>query len=385
MKTFRATMAVVLMGLALTAFQPDALAQARRGGAGSNASRSTSSPRSTSRSQSSVTRTSQSRPDHKTTVNKSNDRKPGESSVRKPNGAATRPSNTTVQQTRPASGTRPSSTVTRPANSRKPSPATKPSAVTRPAPSGKPQQKPSAPAYKPGIKPPHRDHPRERDFLHYSKPSYYWTSHNHFYGHRVKMLPSYAHRHVHHGITYYCYNDIWYRPYGGYYVVCRPPFGTVLAANLIADMAWAAVRISYYNTVAQTYSQLNENNEYIAQQNAQIAQNNAIIAAQNAQIAAGQQQAQQAYLLADQLGLIQSYAAAGSTYYYQDGVFYSMGADGQYSVIVPPAGALVESLSEDFDIVTLSDGNEYYKVDDTIYKVTVVDGIPYFEVLGQLY
>ena len=220
--------------------------------------------------------------------------------------------------------------------------------------------------------------------MHYSKPSYYWTAHNHCYGYRVRTLPSYAHRHVYHGLTYYYYNDIWYRPYGGYYVVCRPPFGTVLAANIISDMAWAAIRFSYYNTVAQTYSQINENYEFIAQQNAIIAQNNAIIAAQNEMIEAGQQQADQASALALQLGLVQSYAAAGSTYYYQDGVFYVMDANGQYAVIVPPAGALVETLPEDYDIVVLADGNEYYKVDDTVYRVTIVEGKPYFEVLGQL-
>jgi hypothetical protein len=62
-----------------------------------------------------------------------------------------------------------------------------------------------------------------------------------------------------------------------------------------------------------------------------------------------------------------------------------MDANGQYSVIVPPAGALVETLPEDFDMVTLADGNEYYKVDDTVYKITINDGKPYFEVLGQLY
>lgn len=221
--------------------------------------------------------------------------------------------------------------------------------------------------------------------MHYSAPSYFWTSHNHCYGHRVRVLPTHVHRYVHYGVTYYCYNDIWYRPYGGYYVVCRPPFGTVLAANLIADMTWAAVRLSYYYTVANTYSTINENNQYIAEQNAIIAQNNATIAAQNAEIAAGQQQAQAAYGLAAQLGLVQSYAAAQTEYYYQDGVFYVMDANGEYKVIVPPAGALVETLPDDFDMVTLSDGNEYYKVDDTIYRVTVLEGKPYFEVLGQLY
>ena len=101
-------------------------------------------------------------------------------------------------------------------------------------------------------------------------------------------------------------------------------------------------------------------------------------------IAAGQQQAQAAYALANELGLIQSYAAAGSTYYYQDGVFYTVDANGQYSVIVPPAGALVETLPEDYDMVVLADGKEYYKVDDTVYRVTIVEGKPYFEVLGQI-
>ena len=54
-------------------------------------------------------------------------------------------------------------------------------------------------------------------------------------------------------------------------------------------------------------------------------------------------------------------------------------------MIVPPAGALVETIPEDYDMVVLSDGKEYYKVDDTVYKVTIADGKPYFEVLGQLY
>lgn len=190
---------------------------------------------------------------------------------------------------------------------------------------------------------------------------------------------------MYYGVTYYCYNDIWYRPYGTYYVVCRPPYGTSLAASLIADMAWASVNMAYYCTVAQTYSQINENNEYIAQQNLIIAQNNALIAQQNAQIAQGQQLATASYTLANSLGLVQSYAAAGSDYFYQDGVFYMKDASGQYKTIVPPAGALVESLPEDYDMVTLSDGKEYYKVDDTIYQVTVSDGQAFFEVLGQQY
>jgi hypothetical protein len=86
---------------------------------------------------------------------------------------------------------------------------------------------------------------------------------------------------------------------------------------------------------------------------------------------------------ADKLGLVQSYADASSEYFYQDGIFYSKAADGEYKVIVPPAGALVDSLPDDYEMVTL-DGNEYYKVDDTVYKVVLNDGKPYFEVMGQL-
>lgn len=97
-----------------------------------------------------------------------------------------------------------------------------------------------------------------------------------------------------------------------------------------------------------------------------------------------QQLADQAYTLANELGLVQSYAAADGSYYYQDGVFYTMDSNGDYQVILPPAGALVETLPEDYDMVTLK-GEEYYKVDETVYKVTISDGKPYFEVLGQLY
>ena len=426
MKTIRTYAAVALIGMALTAFQSDALAQTRRGSStsrstSSSTTRSTSSSKSnssaTSSSRSSGVTKSTSRPKSTATPTKRTEttatRKPS-TTVTRPTDASKRP--TQVQPNRPASkpqtttkpqaskpttkpSTQPSVTPTRPANpstrpSTKPTTrpdASKPTAVTRPArpadkrPGGH-DHRPSNPVQvRPNHKPdPHRVHPRDRDFMHYKKPSYFWTGHNHYYGHRIKVLPSYAHRHVYHGVTYYCYNDIWYRPYAGYYVVCRPPFGTVLAANLIADMTWAAINFSYYYTVSQMYDQMNENNEYIAQQNALIAQNNAIIAEQNAMIAAGQQQAQAAYALANELGLIQSYAAAGSTYYYQDGVFYTVDANGQYSVIVPPAGALVETLPEDYDMVVLADGKEYYKVDDTVYRVTIVEGKPYFEVLGQI-
>ncbi|MBR5567271.1 MAG: hypothetical protein IKW27_00875 [Bacteroidales bacterium] len=443
MRSLGTKMAAMLMGLAVVAFQFDAQAQERRSGSVSRSTPSSAAKPTTQvtrpASQVSKPNTSASKPS--TQVTKPAVTKPS-TSVSKPSTQVTKPSTSvtkpSTQVTRPSTTVRPSAgvatdkkpgtAVTRP---QQPStsvtrPATRPSAGTAVKPADRPQTKPAdkpqtkpadqnrpitvtRPGHRPGdrqpggsamrpdmkpskpvqIRPDHkpekRVHPRDRDFMHYSAPSYYWTGYNHYYGHRVRVLPTHAHRHVYHGVTYYCYNDIWYRSYGGYYVVCRPPFGTSLAASVIADMTWAAVTMSYYQTVANTYSQITENNRYIAEQNEIIAQNNAIIASQNLMIEQTQAQAQAAYTLAAQLGLVQSYADAGQEYYYQDGVFYAKDSKGDYYVIVPPAGALVETLPEDYDIVVLADGNEYYKVDYTIYRVTIIEGKPYFEVLGQLY
>ena len=348
------------------------------------------------------------------------ERKPS-TTVTKPS-QQTRPVTTRPVQTRP-SQQKPSAVKKDKAPDFKPGDQNKPVQVTRPAPNrptgnnstnrpsvrpdagpgnapGRPNDRPNdRPEMRPGGpdhgrpdhgRPDHRHdrprvHPRDRDFMRWDRPSYFWSHHDHCYGHRVRVLPSHVHRHVYFGVTYYCYNDIWYRPYGGYYVVCRPPYGISLAADIIADMAWTAVRLSYYNTVVNTYSQINENNAYIAEQNAIIAQNNATIAAHNAAIAQNQELAQASYNLANDLGLIQSYASVSSEYFYQDGVFYAKDASGKYNTIVPPAGALVETLPEDYDMVILKDGKEYYKVDDTVFKVTLAEGKPYFEVLGQMY
>ena len=122
-------------------------------------------------------------------------------------------------------------------------------------------------------------------------------------------------------------------------VVIRPSYGTIIAANIAANMAWTAVNMAY---------------------------------------------AQQTYELANQLKLAQSAAERNAEYLYRDGVFYTRAANGEYVVMVPPAGALVEALPEDFETVAI-DGNEYYKVDDTIYALAIIDGKAYFEVIGQLY
>ncbi|MBO6068978.1 MAG: hypothetical protein J6T49_01435 [Bacteroidales bacterium] len=70
-------------------------------------------------------------------------------------------------------------------------------------------------------------------------------------------------------------------------------------------------------------------------------------------------------------------------YYYKDGVFYIIGANGDYYVIEPPIGALVEAIPSDYERVVIDD-EIFYKVDDTLYKVTIVEGIPYFEVVLNL-
>ncbi len=189
----------------------------------------------------------------------------------------------------------------------------------------------------------------------------------------------------------YVYPPAVHRPYYGHRpprprpgVIIRPYYGTVIAHNIAAGMAWTAVRLAYFSSVARTYDQINDNYAYIAEQNAIIAQNNAVIAAQNQAIAQSDALAQAAYNKAQRLGLVQSFAAANMEYYYQNGVFYVLDADGEYRVIVPPAGALVDSLPNDRTTITLA-GELYYQLDDTIYQLVTIDGQRYYEVLGQLY
>ena len=127
-----------------------------------------------------------------------------------------------------------------------------------------------------------------------------------------------------------------------------------------------------------------DNYNVIAQQNLIIAQNNARIIAQNGALALNNNRALSAYEIANRLGLVQSYAYANSQYYYQDGVFFIVTASGQFTTIVPPAGALVTSLPDDYDIIVMN-GVEYYLVDNTVYRTTLFNGQPFLEVLGQMY
>ena len=229
----------------------------------------------------------------------------------------------------------------------------------------------------------HRIHPRERDFMAWDRPGYFWDNRPHYFGYRVHVLPPHYRRISHWGIDYYFYEGIYYRPFGGVYVVCRPPFGTPLE-RAIDRALFNLVRFSYYCNTYRTYNTVFDNYNVIAQQNLIIAQNNARIAAQNASYALNSNRALTAYELANKLGLVQSYAYANSDYFYQDGVFYSVNASGTYTTIVPPAGALVSTLPDDYETIVLN-GIEYYMVDNTVYRTTLFDGQPYLEVLGQMY
>ena len=224
--------------------------------------------------------------------------------------------------------------------------------------------------------------PRHRDPMPFGRAVRFWDGGHHYFGYRVSYLPSRYTRVVYYGIPYYLLDGIYYRRYGTYYYVSRPPFG-VIFDTVLDNLIYSVCNFAYYYDVYNTYRTINENAQTIASQNATIAANNATIAKQNADIALNAERAAKSYKEADKLGLVQSYADAGVEYYYEDGVFFIKDKNGKYVTIVPPAGALVQELPDDYDTITLN-GDEYYKVDDTVYKLTIIDGSPYFEVLGQL-
>lgn len=228
----------------------------------------------------------------------------------------------------------------------------------------------------------HRIPPRRREPMPFGHAVRFWDSGRHYFGYRVSHLPHGYVRRVYRGITYYVLDGIYYRRHNGHYYVCRPPFG--ISFDPVAErMAYNACRFAYYYDVYNSYRTIDENARVIASQNEAIAANNATLARQNADIAINAERAARSYREADRLGLVQSYADAGTEYFYEDGVFFTKGADGRYETLIPPAGALVQELPDDYETIELG-GREYCKVDDTVYRMTVVDGTPYFEVLGQM-
>ena len=225
--------------------------------------------------------------------------------------------------------------------------------------------------------------PRQRDPMAWDRPGHFWGDHPHYYGYRIHALPPSWRRISHWGMDYYYYNGIYYRPYGGAYVVCRPPFGTPLEAAIDRAIL-RTLRFAYYYDTYRTYESVFDYYNVIARQNLIIAQQNARIIARNSSYAINSNRALSAYELANRLGLVQSYAYANADYFYQDGVFYTVSASGVYTTIVPPAGALVTSLPDDYEIIVMG-GIEYYLVDNTVFRTTVFEGEPYLEVLGQMY
>ncbi len=188
-------------------------------------------------------------------------------------------------------------------------------------------------------------------------PSYHYG--RHYFGHRIHTLPI-GYSLVRVGYRdYYFYDGIYYRPYlGGGYYICRPPLGTLIASTLF-DVAMTTIAI---NTIRSEI----ERAQYAAELSS-------IYAARNADYALRTRDDYYNTNLVKQ---------AGQDYYYQDGVFYTL-SNGQYRVIEPPIGALVEEIPEDYDEIELG-GKTYYQVEETLYKPTILNGKLLFEVACSL-
>lgn len=392
MRLIKLTTAVFAAALAL-APASTLSAQSRRE---SRPSRSTSS---TTRSSSGTSRPSSgtSRPSSGTTRPSSatkvqSDAKKQPASVR-PQSSASRLPAPAQQSQRPSSNSQVNSASRRPSPAQEPK---KPNNVTPQAPNpGGHKPGPAPDNHKPG----HVGHighggpggphvpPCERRPISHKNPSRFFDHGRHYYGYRVNRLPGSFHIDIFWGQKYYICDGVYYRLYDGTYYVCRPPYGYTFAYDAYAYSP-VVCSFAYYSLYDRQYNIINQNYALISEQNRTIAQNNAVLAAQNAQIQQNTEQntrrSTESYALAVRLGLVQSYAAYGTEYYYDDGVFFVKGSNGEYETILPPAGALIEALPDDYSEVTLSDGNGYYLVDDTVYRLILDSGKPYFEVLGQI-
>ena len=180
---------------------------------------------------------------------------------------------------------------------------------------------------------------------------------HHYFGYRVHFLPYRAVLRIHNHIHYYYYDGIFYRPYfGGGYIICRPPVGTYISSTMLNVALTVAVINALNNAVeranravalAESYSRINTN-----------------------------------YTIREVDSYATNVANQNEEYYYQDGVFYTL-VDGRYYVIEPPIGALITQLPDDYVEVEIA-GETYYQVEDALYKVTVIDGALYFEVVLAL-
>lgn len=222
----------------------------------------------------------------------------------------------------------------------------------RPSNDGRPnalQYHNSAPAPRENWKRPYlQDH-------HKPAPPHRYGDHN--FGYRCNYLPHGARMRMYNNIRYYYYDGIYYLPYymGGY-VVCRPPIGTYYS-NTMLNIALTAAVINAYNDAARR-------------------------AEQAVAIARAYSDYDNRYQVRNIDDYVTNIASQNDQYYYQDGVFYTL-RNGQYYVIEPPVGALITQLPEDYEEIELN-GDTYYQVENALYKVTVIDGALYFEVVCAL-
>ena len=297
---------------------------------------------------------------------------------------ATAPSNNKQAASRSNASSEPKSDVKSNQNKQNAQKPSQPSAQRPPQQRPGPQQGEPAPR-RPIAGPQNRNprpHPARMEPIRHDRPSRFYDPGRHYFGYPVAQLPPHCHRKVVYGVPYYFCDGIYYRLINGRYYVSRPPFGVAFNAA-VANLRHNLCAFAYYADTYRAYSTINRNARIIMKQNEQIARNNAILARNNASMSLNSARALSSYRLADRLGLVQSYADASVNYYYDDGVFFVLAANGEYVTIVPPAGAIVADLPDDYDIIEM-DSEEYYLVDYTVYRIVVVEGRPYFEVLGQI-
>ena len=218
-------------------------------------------------------------------------------------------------------------------------------------------RKPAAVQYHNSVPPP-RDKNWVRPYIKkHHKPVPPHRFGHHYFGYRINYLPHRAVLRVHNHINYYYYDGIYYRPYfGGGYVICRPPIGTYISSTLL--------------DVALTVAVINALNNAVERANRAVA------------LAESYSRINTAYTVREVDSYVTNVANQNDEYYYQDGVFYTL-SNGQYYVIEPPIGALITQLPEDYVEVKIGD-ETYYQVEDALYKVTVIDGALYFEVVLAL-
>ena len=144
------------------------------------------------------------------------------------------------------------------------------------------------------------------------------------YGHRVPAPPRGA-LIIHRGpYNYYYAAGRYYRPYGNAFVICRPPAGAVIAANVLSS----AVRLT-------------------------------------------------GVVMRDAYGVRRKYYTDG------DGVYY-VRSGRNYIVVEPPVGAVVYELPYGWQEAVIN-GITYYRVDDHYYELVFnPDGSYYYRVAGKL-